>query len=90
MESFWTLIRYDKAMGMKYERLKKQCGNGKKAMVGIARTLAIRMKRLLLDKQEYVLGVTEEGSPLPTLDSTRVLARAALREAIGTMPGRNW
>ena len=59
MESFWTLIRHDKAMGVKYERLKKQCGNGKKAIVGIARTLAIRTRRLLLDKQEYVLGVIE-------------------------------
>jgi len=59
VESSWTLIRYDKAMGMKYERLKKQCGNGKKAIVGIARTLAIRTRRLLLDKQEYALGVIE-------------------------------
>ncbi|MCL0065884.1 hypothetical protein M1N79_03250 [Dehalococcoidia bacterium] len=56
MQSSWTLIRYDKAMRNKYDRLKRQLGNGKKA---IARTLAIRMRRLLMDKQEYVLGVIE-------------------------------
>ena len=44
---------------MKYERLKRQSGNGKKAIVGIARTLSIRMRRLSLDKQEYALGVIE-------------------------------
>lgn len=59
VQSSWTLIRYDKAMRNKYDRLKRQLGNGKKAIVAIARTLAIRMRRLLLDKQEYVLGVIE-------------------------------
>ena len=57
IESSWTLIRYDGAMMRKYERPKKQSGSGKKAIVGIAATLAIRIRRLLLDKQEYALGV---------------------------------
>jgi transposase len=57
IESSWTLIRYDKAMLHKYERLRRQTGSGKKAIVGIARTLAIRIRRLLLDNQEYALGV---------------------------------
>jgi ABC-type polar amino acid transport system ATPase subunit len=46
-------------MERKYERLKRQGLNEKKAIVGIARTLAIRMRRLLLDKQTYALGVIE-------------------------------
>ena len=57
IESSWTLVRYDKAMMDKYEHLKKQTGSGKKAIVAVARTLAIRIRRLLLDKQEYALGV---------------------------------
>lgn len=56
IESSWTLIRYDKAMMHKYEHLRRQSGNGKKAIVGIARTLAIRIRRLLLDNQEYARG----------------------------------
>ena len=57
IESSWTLIRYDIAMKNKYDRLRQQVGNGKKAIVGIARTLAIRIRRLLLNRQEYALGV---------------------------------
>jgi len=57
IESSWTLIRYDKAMMRKYEHLRRQTGSGKKAIVAIARTLAIRIRRLLLDNQEYALGV---------------------------------
>jgi transposase len=55
--SSWTLIRYDQAMMNKYEHLKYQTGSGKKAIVAVARTLAIRIRRLLLDHQEYALGV---------------------------------
>jgi transposase len=57
IESSWTLIRYDDAMMRKYHRLRNQTGSGKKAIVAIARTLAIRIRRLLLDRNEYVLGV---------------------------------
>jgi phosphoserine aminotransferase len=45
--------QYDKAIRNKYERLKKQ--------VGIARILAIRIRRLLLDNQTYALGVVGSG-----------------------------
>ena len=40
---------------------------------------------VVLGCTEIPLLVTQESSPLPILDSTRLLARAALREAIGTM-----
>jgi aspartate racemase len=39
---------------------------------------------VVLGCTEIPLLVTRESSPLPVLDSTRLLARAALREAIGT------
>jgi aspartate racemase len=38
---------------------------------------------VVLGCTEIPLLVSDEDSPLPTLDSTRVLARAALREALG-------
>lgn len=41
---------------------------------------------VVLGCTEIPLLVTERDSPLPTLDSTRLLARAALRRAIGLAP----
>jgi aspartate racemase len=38
---------------------------------------------VVLGCTEIPLLVSDEDSPLPTLDSTRVLARAALRHALG-------
>ena len=38
---------------------------------------------VILGCTEIPLLVTPESSPLPTLDSTRILARAALRRAVG-------
>ena len=38
---------------------------------------------VVLGCTEIPLLVSDEDSPLPTLDSTRLLARAALREALG-------
>ncbi len=54
VEASWTLIRKDQAMREKYERIKIRSG-GKRAIVAIARTLLLRMRRMLLDKQAYVL-----------------------------------
>lgn len=58
VESAWTLIRFDPAMRKKYEELKKRRGS-KRAIVAIARTLAVRLRRLLLDKTEYQIGVIQ-------------------------------
>jgi transposase len=52
----WTLIVKDGAMREKYERIKANAG-GKRAIVAIARTLLIRMRRLLLDREPYVVGL---------------------------------
>lgn len=39
---------------------------------------------------EIPLIVTPENSPLPTLDSTRLLARAAVAVALGEAPAPTW
>ena len=52
VEASWTLIRKDQAMREKYDRIKIRSG-GKRAIVAIARTLLLRMRRMLLDGQIY-------------------------------------
>jgi transposase len=54
VEASWTLIRKDQAMREKYERIKIHSG-GKRAIVAIARTPLLRMRRMLLDQQVYKL-----------------------------------
>jgi transposase len=54
VEASWTLIRKDQAMREKYDRIKIRSG-GKRAIVAIARTLLLRMRRMLLDRQAYTL-----------------------------------
>ena len=49
-----TLINKDQAMRQKYDRIKIRSG-GKRAIVAIARTLLLRMGRMLLDGQAYAL-----------------------------------
>lgn len=53
VESSWTLIRYDMAVRATYERIKHQTGSGKKAIVAVARRLALRVRRVLLDRKIY-------------------------------------
>ncbi len=57
VESCWTVIRFDPILREKYERLRARGVNGKKAIVAVARTLAVRLRRCLLDKTPYVVGV---------------------------------
>ena len=57
IESAWTVIRYDPHLRNKYERLRARGTNGKKAIVAVARSLAVRLRRCLLDQTEYVIGV---------------------------------
>lgn len=56
IESAWTLIRYDPHLKEKYERIRSKGENGKKAIVAIARCMAIRLRRGLLDGTGYVIG----------------------------------
>ena len=50
VEASWTLISKGQAMREKYDRIKIRSG-GKRAIVAIARTLLLRMRRMLLDGQ---------------------------------------
>ncbi len=54
VEASWKLITKDQVMREKYERIKIRSG-GKRAIVAIARTLLLRMRRMLLDQQAYAL-----------------------------------
>jgi transposase len=54
VEASWKLITKDQAMREKYERIKIRSG-GKRAIVAIARTLLLRMRRMLLDGRAYAL-----------------------------------
>jgi len=56
IESSWTLIGHDPVMREKYDTLKRRRG-AKRAIVAIARSLAGRIRGLLLRREEYVLGV---------------------------------
>jgi ABC-type lipoprotein export system ATPase subunit len=54
VEASWKLITKDQAMREKYDRIKIRSG-GKRAIVAIARTLLLRMRRILLDERAYTL-----------------------------------
>jgi aspartate racemase len=59
--------------------------------VGVIERLAARgCDAVALVCTEIPLLVTPEASPLPTLDSTRLLARAALEVAVGDLPLPTW
>lgn len=57
IESAWTVIRHDPHLREKYDRIRQRGVNGKKAIVAVARSLAIRLRSCLLNEQEYVIGV---------------------------------
>ena len=54
VEASWQLIAKDQLMREKYDRIKIRSG-GKRAIVAIARTLLLRMRRMLLDGPAYIL-----------------------------------
>jgi transposase len=55
IQAAWQAIRKDPVLEQRYERLQHRRG-GKRAIVGVARQLLGRMRRLLLDHQPYVVG----------------------------------
>jgi len=55
VESSWILIQKDPLMRLKYNQL-KQFKGAKQAIIAIARNLMIRIRRILLDKEPYVIG----------------------------------
>lgn len=57
VEVAWRVIAKDPAMREKYERIKTRAGS-KRAIITIARTMLLRTRRMLLDGQPYVVGLT--------------------------------
>jgi transposase len=57
VEASWWLIRKDKAMRIKYEKIKARSG-AKRAIVAVARNLLLRMRRMILDNKPYAFAET--------------------------------
>jgi transposase len=55
VESSWVLITKDPLMRLKYNKLKAMKG-AKRAIIAIARKLIIRIRRILLNNEPYVVG----------------------------------
>jgi transposase len=56
VESSWIFIQKDPLMRLKYNQL-KQFKGAKRAIIAIARRLIIRIRRILLNNEPYVIGV---------------------------------
>lgn len=59
VECSWVAIRYDPVLLEKFRRVLRNCGSKKKAIVAVARKLALRLRRILLSKEPYIVGVVE-------------------------------
>jgi transposase len=59
VECSWMAIKHDPVLLDKYRRVLKNCGSKKKAIVAVSRKLAIRLRRILLNGEPYVIGVME-------------------------------
>jgi transposase len=59
VECSWIAIRHDPVLLDKFRRVLRSCGSKKKAIVAVARKLAIRLRRILLNREPYALGVVE-------------------------------
>ena len=58
-ESSWVAIRHDPVLLDKFRRVLSHCGSKKKAIVAVARKLALRLRRVLLSGEPYAVGVLE-------------------------------
>ena len=59
MESAWIARRKDPALGQFFDRVYKNCGSKKKAIVAVARKLIIRFRSCILNNEPYVLCVAK-------------------------------
>jgi len=59
VESAWLALRHDPVLLEKYQRVVSHCGSGKKAIVAVARKLAMRLRAILLSGQPYQVGLLE-------------------------------
>jgi transposase len=59
VESSWVCIRRDPVMLAKFNQVLHNSGSRKKAIVAVARKLALRIRALLIAQQPYVVGVLQ-------------------------------
>ncbi|MEN8134725.1 MAG: IS110 family transposase [Thermodesulfobacteriota bacterium] len=57
IESAWVAIRKDGVLNEKYQLIRQRTGSKKKAIVAVARKLALKLRALLLNKELYQIGV---------------------------------
>jgi hypothetical protein len=57
VESAWVGIRKDPVLREKFEAVWRNSGSKKKAIVAVARKLAIRLRSCILLNQEYQIGL---------------------------------
>lgn len=59
VECAWVAIRRDPVLLDKYQRVVSHCGSSKKAIVAVARKLALRLRAILLSGEPYQVGLIE-------------------------------
>jgi transposase len=59
IESSWVAIRHDPVLLEKYRNVISHTGSGKKAIVAVARKLAMRLRAVLLSGEPYQVGLVE-------------------------------
>ena len=57
IESAWTVIRHDSRLREKYNRIRAKGTNGNKAIVAVARSLALRLRACILTQTQYCAAV---------------------------------
>jgi transposase len=57
VEAAWRAIKYDPVLLNKFRRVHSHSGSKKKAIVAVARMLAMRLRRVLLDAKPYEIGL---------------------------------
>lgn len=59
IQSAWVAIRKDDALMKRFMRIKSNTGDMRKAIVAVARTLAVRMRFCIVNKTEYQCGTVK-------------------------------
>lgn len=79
VESSWTLIRYDERARATFERIKQHTGSSKKVITAVARRLALRIRRVLLDQRE--MGSVTQSASASVVSTSRPVRHYVLRHA---------
>lgn len=57
IESSWVAIKHDPVLLDKFKRVWRGSGSKKKAIVAVARKLAVRLRTVLINEQPYAVGL---------------------------------